>query len=1283
MTANLTHPAPWPSTWSQVSGPGTVTFADASAVDTTATFSSAGNYVLRLAADDSEQTALDEVTIIVNEDQSTPGVTISGTIDVAEGSLNDSYVVILNSMPTADVDISVTPDSQTDLGAGPGAAIVLSFTPGNAQTPQTVNVTAVDDAVAEGLHTSTITHAATSTDINYNGLSIDDVVASVSDNDFAALTVEDVTVVEGAGFLFTVTLDNAVPSPFDVTVNFTDILATGGPADLVSPEDYANDAVTLNFAGTAGETRQFTVATLDDAVVEQSETFTVNLSATSALVDTNDTANGTITDNDGQANIFETRVSASSDDAEERVNSGRVSLTSADLDMVFDTSGSQQDHIVGIRFTGVNVPPGATIQNAYIQFQTDEPDLVATSLTVRGEDVDDALPFSIATSDISSRATTSSAVSWSPAAWNTVGEAGPDQQTPNIASILQEIVNRSGWSSGNALAITITGTGERVAEAFDGNAAGAALLHVEFEPATPTVLVGAGDIAGAHDEDEATAQLLDNIAGTVFTLGDNAYWNGSAQQYNDFYDPTWGRHKDRTMPIPGNHDYDTLDATGYFDYFGAAAGDPDKGYYSYDLGDWHIIALNTKCNRIGGCDSSSPQAVWLQADLAANPSDCTLAYMHNPRYSSGAYGSNSSLDDLWQILYDAGAEVVLSGHDTDYERFAPQDAAGNADPLNGIRQFVVGTGGASLSPFETIQPNSEVRNSDTHGVLKLTLNATSYDWEFVPIAGQTFTDAGSASCSLTAANQAPTVSAGPDQTIALPESAVLDGTVSDDGKPDPPGALATTWSQVSGPGTVTFADASAVDTTATFSSAGNYVLRLAADDSEQTALDEVTIIVNEDPSTPETILHLSFDSVATLPGGLSVENEDIVAFDGTNFHLFFDGSDVGLSGTNVDALAVIGAGEILLSFASPETIPGITGTVEDSDIVKFTATQLGDTTSGTFELFLRGSDVGLSPALEDVDAVDLHDDGRLIVSTIGGFDVAGLLGGDEDLIAFTPVAPGDYSSGTWAMYFDGSDVELAREDVSAVALDSNGDIYLSTTNFFVVTGISGEDEDVFTFVPSQLGADTVGGYASTLPIDGSLFGLSANDVNAIDLPVLATTGGDGLQLTQREAKSKESFIAEETKTPRHDVSGDGQVTTLDALQVINSLSVLNAGSLDEDHIDRTDVNEDGILSALDALLVVNYLSRAFVPQGESIILAATTMDKPTQWKSDAVQVLQMIPLQEIDRQAIQRPIRQPDPDALRSIAIQELMAETRIDVDLDDSLTADIMTNMVQSSGVF
>jgi len=271
------------------------------------------------------------------------------------------------------------------------------------------------------------------------------------------------------------------------------------------------------------------------------------------------------------------------------------------------------------------------------------------------------------------------------------------------------------------------------------------------------------------------------------------------------------------------------------------------------------------------------------------------------------------------------------------------------------------------------------------------------------------------------------------------------------------------------------------------------------------AVDSVVanITDNETPAATGLLFSLKNAAAASLPGGLTVENEDIVAFDGTDFNLLFDGSDVGISGTNVDALAVIDTDEILLSFTSPEIIPGIAGTVEDSDIVKFTATQLGDTTSGTFELFFRGSDLGLSPTQEDIDAVDLHTDGRLIVSTTGNFDVPGLSGSDEDLLAFTPLTPGDYSTGTWAIYFDGSDVELTREDVYAVSLDPNGAIHLSTTNAFAVTGISGEDEDAITFTPSQLGTDTTGTYSSTLLFDGSKFGLAANDVNAIDLSIPA------------------------------------------------------------------------------------------------------------------------------------------------------------------------------------
>ena len=237
-------------------------------------------------------------------------------------------------------------------------------------------------------------------------------------------------------------------------------------------------------------------------------------------------------------------------------------------------------------------------------------------------------------------------------------------------------------------------------------------------------------------------------------MGDNSSPDGTLDQFNDCYGPTWGRHKDRTRPSPGNHDYRASGAAGYYTYFGAAASPLDtnctsncKGYYSYDLGAWHIIALDSSVDRRVG----SAQEQWLRADLAANQKTCTLAYWHVPRFSSGRHGNNSSVRAFWQALYDYGADVVLSAHDHTYERFSPQSPTGQAEPTRGIRQFVVGTGGGSLYSFPTIQPNSEVRNNTTWGVLKLTLHPTSYDWELVPIAGQTFTDSGSASCVVVAA----------------------------------------------------------------------------------------------------------------------------------------------------------------------------------------------------------------------------------------------------------------------------------------------------------------------------------------------------------------------------------------------------------------------------------------------------------------------------------------------------------------------------------------------------
>jgi acid phosphatase type 7 len=261
------------------------------------------------------------------------------------------------------------------------------------------------------------------------------------------------------------------------------------------------------------------------------------------------------------------------------------------------------------------------------------------------------------------------------------------------------------------------------------------------------VLVGAGDIAGCDTTgDEQTAKLLDNISGTVFTLGDNVYNSGTAAQFANCYGPSWGRHKARTKPSVGNHEYLTSGASGYFGYFGSAAGDPKKGYYSYDKGSWHIVVLNSNCSPVGGCAAGSAQERWLRADLANHPNKCTLAYFHAPLYSSGQHGNSTYVRPFWKALYQANADLVLSGHDHSYERFAPQDPYGAFDSARGMREFVVGTGGKSHYPFGTIKPNSQVRNATTYGVLKLTLHASSYEWKFVPVAGKTFTDSGTKAC---------------------------------------------------------------------------------------------------------------------------------------------------------------------------------------------------------------------------------------------------------------------------------------------------------------------------------------------------------------------------------------------------------------------------------------------------------------------------------------------------------------------------------------------------------
>jgi hypothetical protein len=261
------------------------------------------------------------------------------------------------------------------------------------------------------------------------------------------------------------------------------------------------------------------------------------------------------------------------------------------------------------------------------------------------------------------------------------------------------------------------------------------------------VLVGAGDIADcAADGDEATAALLDGIPGTVFTAGDNAYERGTPDQFRECYEPTWGRHRDRTRPAPGNHDWETAGLAGYLGYFGSAAQGPDgSSWYSYELGAWHVIVLDSVCNKVGGCQPDSAQGRWLAKDLAANDSLCTMAIFHHPRFSSGEHGDIASVDAFWRPLYAANVDVVVNGHDHDYERFAPQDPQGRPDEARGIRQFVVGTGGGERRNFIRVAPNSEVRLAGGYGVIKFTLHESSYDAEFIA-AGNDFRDVGRNDC---------------------------------------------------------------------------------------------------------------------------------------------------------------------------------------------------------------------------------------------------------------------------------------------------------------------------------------------------------------------------------------------------------------------------------------------------------------------------------------------------------------------------------------------------------
>jgi hypothetical protein len=570
----------------------------------------------------------------------------------------------------------------------------------------------------------------------------------------------------------------------------------------------------------------------------------------------------------GAATMLEVRIAVSADDAEQSGTTGAVDTESNDLELVKEGGASQT---VGLRFPGLALPAGATIQAAWVQFETDEIQTGAASLTLQGDLSEEPGPFLPTAGDVSGRPRTAASVVWSPPDWLLIGEQGPDQRTPSLADVVQELVDAPHWTSGDAVSLIVTGSGRRTARSFEGLPTGAPLLHVEFDPpanhrpplaitsplrgtttfAGSTVsfsasavdvesgdvsadigwtssldgvlgvgpaftrsdlspglhlltasvsdgqgglttrtraltvytpgnqLVAAGDIGDCSGSgDDATGKRVETLPGAILGLGDYAYPDGSASDFASCYDPSWGRHEARTLPVAGNHEYETDEAAPYFAYFGASAGTLGAPWRSFDYAGWHIVALDSNCRHVGGCDAGSPQAQWLEADLAAHSNPCTLAYFHHPRFASGYPGIDDALLPFWQILYAHGVDVILNGHDHAYERFARMGPNGIAEPLRGPRSFVVGSGGAGLDDEDELEVNREARDSTTYGVLQLTLAPTSYGWEFAGAGPGTFTDAGSEEC----VYEAPVVTiTSPVAGTVFPArtEVVLSGTASD------------------------------------------------------------------------------------------------------------------------------------------------------------------------------------------------------------------------------------------------------------------------------------------------------------------------------------------------------------------------------------------------------------------------------------------------------------------------------------------------------------------------
>jgi parallel beta-helix repeat protein len=506
----------------------------------------------------------------------------------------------------------------------------------------------------------------------------------------------------------------------------------------------------------------------------------------------------------GTSIAITSQVVSSSDDAEEVVSSGSMDLTSTDLELGADNGTNQW---IGIRFNTITLPRNATIINAYIEFEVDETGSDATSVMIQGQASDNAATFTTTARNISSRPRTTAQVAWNNIpAWTTVNAKW---QTPNISSVIQEIVNRTAWASGNSIVIIINGTGRRTAESYNGEIPAAPKLVIQYTTgatpipgpsstsmpapsatpipastatplpapsATPTtassgsmVVVAVGDIHGEGADSQAVdlLNMVDSInPAAILGLGDFQYTSGTCANFTTSgrYDTDWGLQNYRIYPTFGpTHDYagTTTGSRADLYFSGDCAGqrNPQSAAaallggtigpmqpYSFDVGSWHIISLPSLCYRYG-CDANAI-TTWLTNDLKTHTNTCTIAYFHEAYWTSTTSGHTPvlSMKPWVQLLYDNGVELLLQGHNHDYERFYPQNMSNQRDDAKGITSFVVGTGGIGFYTFSNTAPNSAARTDNTYGLLKLTLNSGSYNWQFVPTSGGTFTDSGSAIC---------------------------------------------------------------------------------------------------------------------------------------------------------------------------------------------------------------------------------------------------------------------------------------------------------------------------------------------------------------------------------------------------------------------------------------------------------------------------------------------------------------------------------------------------------